>query len=83
MLKKINDTNLELIEIRAKHKDEIQQYIMRLKDNDKIVQNRINLFDKDMLDLQSKLVEVKDGLFKTMESQLEQEKVKMKMNNED
>jgi chromosome segregation ATPase len=55
----------------------------RLKDNDKVVQERINLFDKDMLELQSKLVEVKDGLTKTMESQLEQEKTKMKMNNED
>ena len=55
----------------------------RLKDNDKIVQDRINIFDKDMLELQSKLVIIKDGLTKTMESQLEQEKTKMKMNNED
>ena len=54
-----------------------------MKDNDKVVQDRINLFDKDMLELQSKLIEVKDGLTKTMESQLEQEKTKMKMNNED
>ena len=56
---------------------------MKLKDNDKIVQERIYLFDKDMLDLQSKLVEIKDGLNKTMESQLEIEKTKIKMNNND
>ena len=55
----------------------------RLKDNDKVVQDRINLFDKDMHELQSKLVEVKDGLNKTLEIQLEQEKTKMKINNED
>lgn len=54
-----------------------------LKENDKLVQNRILTFDKDMLDLQSKLAEIKEGLSKTMESQLEQEKAKMKMTTED
>ena len=83
MNKKINDNKLELDEIKSKHNEEIQQYMTRLKDNDKVVQDRINSFDKDMLELQSKLVEIKDGLQKNMESQLEQEKTKMKMNNED
>ena len=83
MKTKISDTNHELIEMKAKHQEEIQQYILRLKNNDKIIQDRINLFDKDMLELQSKLVVIKDGLTKTMESQLEQEKIKMNMNNED
>jgi len=83
MLKKINETNHELIEMKSKHNDEIQQYMNRLKDNDKVVQDRINQFDKDMLELQSKLKEIKSELHKTAESQLEQEKTKMKMNNED
>ena len=83
MLKKINETNLELNEMKTKHNDEIQQYMDRLKDNDKVVQDRINQFDKDMLELQSKLKDIKSELHKTAETQLEQEKTKMKINNED
>ena len=83
ILKKINETNLELMELKRKHNDEVQQYISKLKENDKIIQERIMIFDKDMVELNSKLIEIKDGLNKNMESQLEQEKTKMKMTTEE
>ena len=83
ILKNINDTNLELMELKRKHNYEVQQYISKLKENDKIIQERILLFDKDMVELNSKFTEIKDGLTKNMDSQLEQEKTKMKITTEE
>ena len=81
--KRIEDQTVELSKIKNDHKDEIQNYINKLKENDKIVSNRITSFDQNMQELQNKLFEIKNELSQNMDSQLLQERNKLKMTAED
>ena len=81
--KRLLNIEKELEAKKLKHREEIESYIKRLKDNDKLIMDKLGQFDTDKTEFYKQLDEIKENLKLSNESQIELEKSEYKLKSEE